>query len=512
MVCNDSTLESLGNDSYKVIGSSTEGALLVLAAKAGKYKEDFSLARSNEIPFDSTRKMMSVSYLENDELTVYAKGAPETILHASVFVQTKNGKEKMTAAMKEQLLAVNQSLTSSALRSIALAYKIIPKHITEYTEDEFIFLGFEAMEDTPREEVKDAIALCMQSGIKVKMITGDNPETAKAIALQIGLDGELLEGKDLDKLTEEELKEKVEQITIFSRVQPQHKLRIVKALKANNEIVTMTGDGVNDAPALKEAHIGVAMGINGTDVSRSVADITLKDDNFATIVVAIKEGRTIFNNIRKFVTYQLSCNLSDIYLLFVGMLVSPFLGWSVPIITALQILFINIVTDNMPAITLGFNPTSKDIMKEKPRSNANILTEEFINVIILNGVTMGIIGFIATYLAFNVLALSEDAAKSTVLLTIILMQIANAFNFRSFRYRVLNRGILINKQLVGASITSVIITIIILYTPLNHVFESTALGIESWIIAIAAAFLIIFLFDVLKTINNKTRYFLPHIH
>ncbi len=513
VVCNDSNIERLGNDAlYRVVGSSTEGALLILAAKLGIFKEDYTRPRISEKPFDSSRKLMSVVYPEDKTAVIYAKGAPEIILKRCTSIQTEKGIVKLTEEKRKELLKINHKLAAQALRTLAFAYKPCSSADEAYEENELVFLGITGMEDPPREEVKEAIALCLQSGIKVKMITGDNPHTARAIASQIGLHGDILRGKQIDRLTDAELKDKVKSITIFSRVQPEHKLRIVKALKAHREIVTMTGDGVNDAPALKEAHIGVAMGINGTDVTRSVADMTLKDDNFATIVSAIKEGRTIFNNIRKFVTYQLACNLSDICLLFIGMLLAPVLGWYVPVVTALQILFINIVTDNMPAITLGFMPTSHDIMSERPRKNAQILTPEFINVIIFNGVTMGLLTIGVTYLSFNHLPLSSEAARATVLLSIILMQIANAFNFRSFRYRVLNRGLFVNKPLVIASVLSVIATLLVLYSPLAHVFETTGLNLVSWLIAIGAALAIVIIFDILKTFNNKTKLLLHHIH
>lgn len=511
IVCNDSNIERLGDDAlYKVIGSSTEGALLILAAKVGMFKENFSAPRIEEIPFDSNRKMMSVAFNEDDKHIVYAKGAPEVLLAKCVSIQTEKGTVPLTDPDREKLIEMNQQLTTQALRSLAFAYKPISDTTNSYTEDTFVFLGFTAMEDPPREEVKEAIALCFQSGIKVKMITGDNPQTAQAIATQIGLSGDILEGSQINTMSDEELAKVVGTIVIFSRVQPEHKLRIVKALKANNEIVTMTGDGVNDAPALKEAHIGVAMGINGTDVSRSVADITLKDDNFATIVIAIKEGRTIFNNIRKFVTYELSCNLSDVYILFTGMIVAPYLGWYVPIISALQILFMNIVTDNMPSITLGLNPTSKDIMREHPRKNAQILTPEFIELIIINGVSMGIIAFTITYISFNIIQFPPEVARTTVLLSMILMQIANAFNFRSFRYLVLGRSLLVNTYLALASTFSILATIAIIYTPLNTLFETTPLGLTSWIIAISAPLGIIVLSDIYKLINNRTHFFLQH--
>lgn len=511
VVCNDSNIESIGEkNEYKVIGSSTEGALLILSAKFGLYKENFPNLRIEEIPFDSRRKMMSVLYEENKEKVVYAKGAPEVILSKCSYIQTASGVEKLSTQKKTSILKVNHELASQAFRSLAFSYKLNSKDT--YTEDEFIFLGLAGLEDPPREEVAEAIALCKQSGIKVKMITGDNKQTAVAIANKIGITGDILTGEEMDRISDDELEKSVLGVAIFARVKPEDKLRIVKALKANNEVVTMTGDGVNDAPALKEAHIGVAMGINGTDVSRSVADITLKDDNFATIVTAIKEGRTIFNNIRKFVTYQLSCNLADIYILFVGMIVAPFLGWYIPIISALQILFMNIVTDNMPAITLGFNGRSKDIMQESPRKNAQILTNEFINLIILNGILMGFIAFSVAYISFNVIKFPPEVARTTVLVSMIFVQIANAYNFRSFRYKVLNRGLFVNKYLVFATLISFAATIAIVYSPLRYLFETEVLSIESWFIAICSAFTIIVLFDILKTINNKTGMFLHHVH
>ena len=511
VICNDSTIETRDDDeSYKVIGSSTEGALLVLAAKCGIFKEDFIEPSIEEMPFDSQRKMMSVLYKQGGEKLVYAKGALEMILKKCVAIQTNEGVQKLSEEKKKEILEVNKSLTSQAFRSLAFAYKLNEKDT--YTEDEFIFVGLCGMEDPPREEVEEAIRLCKLSGIKVKIITGDNKETAAAIAAQVGVEGDLLTGDDLDRLSDDELEKVVETTVIFARVKPEDKLRIVKALKANNEIVTMTGDGVNDAPALKEAHIGVAMGKNGTDVSRSVADITLKDDNFATIVVAIKEGRTIFNNIRKFLTYQLSCNLADIYILFVGMILSPYLGWYTPVITALQILFMNLVTDDLPAITLGFNTSSKDIMSEPPRRNEQILTKEFFNVMIVNGVIMGIIAFGVAYLSFNILQLPAEIARTTLLVSMILTQIANAYNYRSFRYLVLTRHIFANKYLVGATAISVMALVLIIYTPLSHVFETTALGRESWFIAIGAASIIIVVSDLTKLINNKTHLVLSKIH
>jgi len=346
--CNDSIIERTGNDSeYKIIGSPTEAALLILSAKVGIFKEDLKGKRIEEIPFSSERKMMSVLCEEEHGKQVYAKGAVETIIRKCQFIQKKDKISRLTQNEKKKILETNSKLTIDSYRTLALAYKKTNSSKSSL-EEELVFLGLIGMEDPPREEVKNAIKTCKTAGIGVKMITGDNKETAMSISKAVGISGEILEGEDLDKITDEELTKIVKKTAIFARVRPEHKLRIVKALKENGEIVTMTGDGVNDAPALKEAHIGVAMGKNGTAIAREASDLTLKDDNFSTIVTAISEGRNIFSNIRKFITYQLSCNYAELIIIFLGIL----LGFPLPLI-ALQILFMNIVTDDLPAITLG---------------------------------------------------------------------------------------------------------------------------------------------------------------
>ena len=361
VLCNDSIIERTGNDlEFRTIGSPTESALLVMGVKAGLFKEGIKFKRVQEIPFNSERKMMSVLCEINKEKVVYSKGALEYLIKKCKFIQKNRAISKLSESEKKKILEFNKKMTSNSLRTIAFAYKKVDTFAKDHFEDYLVFLGFVGMEDPAREEVKEAISQCYNAGIEVKMITGDNKETAISIAKEIGLPGKIMEGNELDNLTDDELTKIIGPITIFARVKPEHKLRIVKALKYNGEIVTMTGDGVNDAPALKEAHIGIAMGKNGTDVSRSVADLTLKDDNFSTIVSAISEGRTIFKNIRKFSTYQLSCNFAELSILFISVLLSPFLGWQIPILLALQILFMNLVTDNLPAITLGLNPPSND--------------------------------------------------------------------------------------------------------------------------------------------------------
>jgi len=509
VLCNDASIQRSGEDKiYNIIGMPTEAALLVMSAKAEIFREDFFNKRFEEIIFTSERKMMSILIKEKKECIVYSKGALEFLLKKCKYIERNNGMFRLLERDKKRILNEFKKITSESLRTIAFAYKKTCCTNREHLEEDLVFLGFAGMEDPPREEIKEAIKNCKKAGISVKMITGDNKKTALSIAREIGLQkGKIIEGEELDKITDKELQKIVNNISIFARVRPEHKLRIVKALKENGEIVTMTGDGVNDSPALKAAHIGVAMGKNGTDVSRSVADLTLKDDNFATIVYAIKEGRTIFNNIKKFVSYQLSCNYAELAILFVGVLLSPILGWPIPVLLALHILFMNIVTDNLPAITLGFNKSSPDIMKEKPRKNKNILNKNLIILFVFAGTLMALFSLGTFWFTFSVLGQSIEYARTTTLVSLILLEIVGAFNFRSFRKMVLNRSIIANKYLFWASLISIIATILIIYTPINKIFETVPISLVDWVIALVFVFVLIIIFDVLKKINKKKKFF-----
>ena len=504
VLCNDSYISEIENENYfKITGTPTEASLLVLASKAGIYKEDFNIVRDEEIPFSSERKMMSVLISKDENKEVYVKGAIEYVLKKCTHILKNEKVYKITESDVKKILAENQEMTKRALRTLAFAYK--DKNYNDL-ESELIFIGFVGMEDPPREEVKDTISLCRRAGINVKMITGDNKETAIAIAKEIGLlDGKVLEGFQIDDFSDEELKKIIKDVSVFARVKPEHKLRIVKALKENGEIVTMTGDGVNDAPALKEAHVGVAMGIAGTDVSRSVADLTLKDDNFATIVYAVKEGRTIFTNIRKFMTYQLSCNFSELFIVIFGVLLASNFGWPIPILLPLQILFMNIVTDNLPAIALGFNPSSNDIMNEKPIKR-QILTKNLLILLFFSGILMTLFTLTVYYITFNILGLNQVHAATTALLTLIMLEILGAFNFRSFRKGVLNRSPLVNKYLFYASLISIVATVIIIYTPLNVSFGTTPLMLIEWVVAVSIGLFFVIIFDLLKKINKSKRF------
>lgn len=504
VLCNDTTIERTGEDSeYKIHGSATEAALMIMAAKAGVYKDDMAVERVEEIPFNSERKMMSVYCRSQEGNFVYSKGAPEMLLDHCLYLLTKKGKRKITQKDKDEMFKAQQQMAHQAMRVLAIAYKPAESFAKNHFEQDLVFLGLVGMEDAPREEVKEALEDCRRAGIVVKMITGDNRETATAVASQIGLGGKTLLGAELENMTDDELTRSISDIAIFARVKPEHKMRLVTALKNRGDIVTMTGDGVNDAPALKTAHIGIAMGKNGTDVSRSVADLTLKDDNFATIVSAIREGRTIFKNIRKFVSYQLSCNIAELTILFVGVLVAPWLGWIVPLLVALQILFMNLVTDNLPAITLGFNPSSPDLMNEKPRKNARILSKELLILTLGTGFLLALITLGVFYCTYNVLEFETARARTVALVTLIMLEIASAFNFRSYTKGVLRRSLFVNKYLVLASVLSIIATLVVVYTPANRVFETTPIGVFGWTVALIAFFLLWIVFDMWKLYNNK---------
>ena len=438
---------------------------------------------------------------------VFSKGAPEILLRKCKYLLEKGKKIPLSQKKEKGILELNTKLAQDSYRTLAIAYKEVASAGNNYSENDLVFLGIVGMEDPPREEVREALETCWAAGIQVKMITGDYKETAVAVAREIGLEGAVLTGEEMDKMTDEEISRIIGGVAIIARVRPEHKLRIVKILKQNGENVTMTGDGVNDAPALKEAHVGVAMGKNGTDVSRSAADLTLKDDNFATIVEAIREGRTIFNNIRKFVSYQLSCNFAELSILLVGVLLSPVLGWQVPLLLALQILFMNLVTDDLPALTLALNKSSKDVMLDPPKKKPQILNKPLFAISVFTGLVMATFTLGTYYVVFNILGQPQEVARTAALLSLILLEIANAFNFRSFRQRVLTRSPFTNIYLFYASVVSILATILIIYSPiLNSVFHTVTVSAIVWLITVLISLLFVVIFDILKSFGKKNNY------
>jgi Ca2+-transporting ATPase len=505
VICNDANIK-LGKkgDQYTTIGSVTESALLVAAAKANIFKEGFESERLEELPFTSERKTMSVISEEPEGYYVYAKGAPEILLSKCSSFNHKNKTTYLGEKEREEILESNRKLTSIGFRTLALAFKKIDDVDKNQLERELTFLGIVGIEDPPREEVREAIEMCKNAGIRVMMVTGDDPNTAMAVAKQVGLSGRMIDGRELDKITDDEFAKRVGDATIFARVTPTHKLRIVKAFKAGNDVVAMTGDGVNDAPALKEANVGIAMGRRGTDVSREVSDIILKDDNFFTIVSAVREGRKIFSNIRKFVTYQLSCNFAELAIICTGIIIGLPL-----ILTALQILFMNLVTDDLPAMTLGLSPSYENIMASEPRKNPPILDKHVLMLMFVSGFVMagGTIGVF--YVVLHVFGQSLSIARTTALLTLVMLEIANAFNFRSFRIGVHEVSLFSNRYLVYASVTSIVITAVMIYGPVGSAFGVSAIGLRLWIVPIMVSLSVVIVFDTIKILARKNRLNLP---
>ena len=495
VLCNDSKIERKGTDKeYNIRGTPTEGALLILGAKAGVFNDDLNCIRKEDIPFSSERKVMSVLCKEKSENNIYSKGALEILLKKCSYIQRGDGVFRILDKDRAKIIEINKKMASKSLRTLGFAYSKSSKVDNKIEENDLTFIGLVGMEDAPRDEVKEAVELCKIAGIKVKMITGDNKDTALSIAKEIGLDnGEVITGDEIDVLSDKALVKTVRNAVIFARVKPEHKLRIVHALKENGEIVTMTGDGVNDAPALKEAHIGVAMGIGGTDVTKEVADLTLKDDNFATIVEAVKEGRTIFSNIQKFTTYQISINFSQILLITLAIII----GLPLPLI-AIQILLMNLFSDEIMAIALSFNPPSSDTMKKSPRRNSNILQKNHWIIILIAGGFMCLVSLGVFYFILNVMHESLQVARTTTLATMIFFTIANAYNFRSFRKGVFNRSPFTNMYLVYTSIISIVTTLILIYTPLGKIFDIVPLSSKYLLIAFLAASSIAFTFDLIK--------------
>ena len=350
---------------WEIKGDPTEGALVVAAAKANLEKKQLDAAypRIHEIPFSSESKRMTTVHRTNGSLTAYAKGAPEVILQDSDFWLSPDGPQRLDADGRQHILDQARGMAGEALRVLGVAYK--PETTRETAQQGMTFLGLAGMIDPPRPEVKDAIGVCTQAGIRPIMITGDHPITAQAVARELGLlrnGGRVVTGAELEEMSDEELQREVENITVYARVSPSHKLRVVTAWQARGHIAAMTGDGVNDAPALKKADIGIAMGITGTDVTKEAAAMTLTDDNFASIVAAVEEGRGVFGNIKKYLMYLLSSNIGEIGL----MAGTALLGLPLPL-TAVQILYVNLATDGLPALALSVDPPEKDLMKRKPR-------------------------------------------------------------------------------------------------------------------------------------------------
>ena len=462
-------------------GEPTETALSELAAKAGLLPSRMGhLRRSGELPFDSVRKRMSVAVEErNGERTLLCKGACDILLSRCVSIRTAEGTLPLDQRMRERITGAADAMAAEGLRVLAAAVRpLSPGEVLgEQSEEGLCFCGMAGMMDPPRPEVKDAIRTCRRAGIRTVMITGDHRLTARAVAEKVGIwrKGDLvLTGAELDKMTDDELEKAIEQATVYARVSPKHKLMIVRALKKRGHITAMTGDGVNDAPAVREADIGVAMGISGTDVTREASDLVLLDDNFATLEAAVEEGRAIYQNIRKFIRYLLSCNIGEVLTMFLGIM----MGMPV-VLQPIHILMVNLVTDGLPAIALGLEPAEKDIMRRPPRgSGEGIFAGGLLSRILFRGCLIGL----TTLFVFGHFLNTADlaTARSAAFLTLVLTQLIHVFECKSEDRTLLTVPIFNNPKLIAAAAFSTAIAFLSVYwPPLSDLMETVPLSAEN---------------------------------
>jgi len=471
-----------------LIGDPTEGCLIVSAAKAGLAKEELEIEypRIDEIEFTSERKMMTTVHKNHGEKIAYVKGAPEVVLKLCNYISTNGNVKKLTEQEKNEILEINREFADDALRVLGFAYKTLTD---SNSEKNLIFVGLQGMIDPPRKEVKDAIAKCQKAGIRVIMITGDHEITAKAVGKEIGLTGKIVTGTQLDEI--KNLEDWVEDISIFARVNPEHKLKIIDALKKKGHIVAMTGDGVNDAPALKKADIGIAMGITGTDVSKEASAMILTDDNFASIVNAVEEGRGIYDNIKKYVEYLLSSNLGEILTIFIA----GIMGMGLPVVT-IQILWINLVTDGLPALALSADPSEANIMERMPRKPKEGIITRFM------GIKMAITSFVmmlSTLIVFKFYHPESNLvyAQTMAFTVLVMLQMYNVFNTRSEKESAF-KGIFSNRYLWLAVVSSIVLQVLVVYPPLNTFFKTAPLSIFDWVIAIVVSSSVLIIGEIVK--------------
>ncbi len=502
VLCNGAKLvEAKGT--YQIVGDPTEGSLLTAAAKASilKPEQEKEFEFIDEIPFDSNRKKMSIIRKKDNETIAYVKGAPDVII---------NDCPHLTEDDRQQIAKTINDLTGSAMRVLAVAYKkmnsIKKDDISADTvETNMTFAGLLAMIDPPRMEVKKAVEECKSAGIKTVMITGDHRNTAVAIAQELGIytaDSISVTGDELDKMSDEQLNGKIEKIPVFARVAPEHKLRIVRAWRNKNQIVAMTGDGVNDAPAVKEADIGVAMGITGTDVTKEVSDMIVTDDNFASIVNAVEEGRGIYDNIRKFIHYLLSCNAGEILVMFIASLI----GMPVPLLP-IHILWVNLITDGLPALALGVDPIDKDIMKRSPRpAREAIITKDMAIAMLLQGAFIAFCSLLAFSFVYYIEKEGLESARSAAFIVLACSQLFHSFNCRNLKTSIFKIGVFTNKSLIIAAMFSFLLQMMVIYTPFfQKVFKTVPLGLFDWVMVIVISSFPLLAMEIVKQFPGYKR-------
>ena len=527
---NNALLEEAESGRWAVQGDPTEGALIVAARKAGLREEvlDARFVRVSEVPFSSERKLMSTVHTDAEHperLLAFTKGAPDVLLERCTHELVGMEERPLTTSRRAAIMNASETLAGQALRTLGVAFRSLPRQEGSQgapgldLEHDLVFLGLAGMIDPPREEAKAAVARARSAGIRPIMITGDHPRTAAAIAAELGIaeDGQAVSGTELQSMPDAELTKTVRSVSVYARVNPEHKLRIVKALQRGGATVAMTGDGVNDAPALKTADIGVAMGITGTDVSKEAADMVLADDNFATIVAAVEEGRAIFANIRKFLRYLLSSNIGEVMTMFFGVLLADMIGLIpeagsgvvLPLL-ATQILWINLVTDGAPALALGMDPAEKGIMRQPPRPRGEgVITRRM-------WLDIFVIGFIMAAGTLLVLDMSLPGGmiegtgdlrygQTMAFTTLTLFQIFNVLNARSEEESAF-RGLFDNPWLWGAILFSLLLHLLVIYVPfLQQAFSTTPLTLGDWLTSIAVASSVLWLVELGKLIRRSSR-------
>lgn len=507
-LCTDASIDKDGN----ISGEPTEAALVAFALKNNLNKNDLQNAfpRVGEAPFDSMRKMMSTVHKYNDKFIQYTKGAPDEVLKKCTRIYKNGQTVELTQAHRDEILAKNKEMADKALRVLAAAYKIydaLPASFEpEALENELVFIGLAGMIDPVRSEVKDAVAECRLAGIRPVMITGDHIDTAVAIGKELGIitdRAQAITGAQLDKISDEQFEKDIEKYSVYARVQPEHKVRIVKAWKAKGMVTAMTGDGVNDAPSIKSADIGVGMGITGTDVTKNVADMILSDDNFATIVAAVEEGRRIYDNVKKAIQFLLSSNLSEVISIFIATV----LGFT--ILEPVHILWINLITDSIPALALGLEAAEPDIMRRKPRRKDEGVFSGGVGFgVLYQGVMVSILT-LAAYLIGHYMesgvwefVTSRDGI-TMAFLTMSMAEIFHSFNMRSQKNSVFSLKTH-NKYLYGGMLLSLILTAAVIYVPfLSEMFHFESISFAEYMVSMLLAVTVIPIVEIVKFIQRK---------
>lgn len=500
LLCNDAT-----SSNENSTGDPTEVALIEAGIKHNMFKEELTKKhkRTDEIPFDSERKLMTTINKYDDRYLVMTKGAVDNLLKKCSHILMNNERVELTNKSITSIQNANAIMSDSALRVLGAAYKILDStHIEmDKIEEDLTFIGMVGMIDPPRLEVKESISKCKASGIETVMITGDHKNTALAIAkeLNIAADAdEAISGPELDKLSQEELNKLVPGIRVFSRVSPEHKVKIVKAFKANGNIVSMTGDGVNDAPSLRAADIGVAMGITGTDVAKGASDMILTDDNFSTIVSAIEEGRNIYKNIKKAILFLLSCNLGEIITMFFAILIA----WQPPL-RPIHILWVNLITDTLPALSLGLDADDKDVMKEKPRNpKESLFADGGVRIILINGLLIGILTLF-TYRTGLKMYNSLIHAQTMAFIVLSISQLFYSFSLRHSEKSVFRLGLLTNKYLVGSLIIGIFLqAVVVMFPPFAVTFKVYSINLNDWLFVFIISIIPFAFNEIFKAIKN----------